>query len=237
MESYSHFSTRRQKGTAMTNRREGALRAAFALCGALAMGGCGSVHYPAHYTLNFEPSVQAPAPARSIGTVAVVELACPDYLCADRIVYRPTPTEVGFYEYHRWAVSPREMIAHHLADRVRARSLFARVSDADSHVATDFVLNGTIDRLEEVDEGRRVAAVCALSAQLRDTRTGSVVWSGTTTERVALEQRDVAGLVNGLTKAVRNSVDRLVVDMELELGRNAAPPCVDSRTCVGTRPR
>jgi len=220
----------------MTNNREGALRAAFALFGALVMGGCGSVHYPAHYTLNFEPSVQASAPARSIGTVAVVELGCPDYLCADRIVYRPTPTEVGFYEYHRWAVSPREMIAHYLADRVRSRSLFASVTDADSH-ATDFVLNGTIDRLEEVDEGRRVAAVCALSAQLRDRRTGTVVWSSTSTERVALEQRDVAGLVNGLTTAVRNSVDRLVADMELELGRSAALPCVDQRTCVGAHAR
>jgi ABC-type uncharacterized transport system auxiliary subunit len=237
MESHSHFPTCRQKGTAMTNRRDGALRAAFALFGALAMGGCGSVHYPAHYMLNFEASVQAPAPARSIGTVAVVELGCPDYLCADRIVYRPTPTEVAFYEYHRWAVSPREMIAHYLADRVRSRSLFASVTDADSHVTTDFVLNGTIDRLEEVDEGRRVAAVCALSAQLRDRRTGSVVWTSTITERVAIEQRDVAGLVNGLTTAVRNSVDRLVADMELELGRSAALPCVDSRPCVATHPR
>ena len=53
--------------------------------------------------------------ALSVGTVAVVELGCPDYLCADRIVYRPTPAEVGFYEYHRWAVSPREMIARYLA--------------------------------------------------------------------------------------------------------------------------
>ena len=237
MESHSHVATWRQKGTAMTNRRERTLRAVVALLGTLAMGGCGSVHYPAHYTLNFEPSVQAPAPARSTGTVAVVELGCPDYLCADRIVYRPTPTEVGFYEYHRWAVSPREMIAHYLADRVRSRSVFASVTDADPHVATDFVLNGTIDRLEEVDEGHRVAAVCALSAQLRDTRTGSVVWSSTITERVALEQRDVAGLVNGLTTAVRNTVDRLVADMEQELGRTAASPCGDPRACVGTRPR
>ena len=220
MESHPHFAAWRQKGTPMTNRREGALRAALALFGALAMGGCGSIRYPAHYTLNFEPSVQAPAPARSIGTVAVAELGCPDYLCADRIVYRPTPAEVAFYEYHRWAVSPREMVAHYLADRVRSRSVFASVTGADSHVATDFVLNGTIDRLEEVDEGRRVAAVCSLSGQLRDRRTGAVVWTSTITERVPLEQRDVAGVVNGLTTAVRNSVDRLVADMELELERS-----------------
>ena len=129
------------------------------------------------------------------------------------------------------------MIAHSLADRVRARSLFASVTDTGSHVATDFVLNGTIERLEEVDEAGRVAAVCALSAQLRDTRTGSVVWSGATTERVAVEQRDVPGVVNGLTTAVRNSVDRLIGNMELELGRSAPAPCVDPRTCVGTHLR
>jgi hypothetical protein len=47
-----------------------------------------------------------------------------------------------------------------------------------------------------------------------------VVWSGTATERVPVEQRDVAGVVNGLAAAVRASVDRLVTDMELELGRH-----------------
>jgi ABC-type uncharacterized transport system auxiliary subunit len=221
----------------MTNRPEGALRAVFLCCGVLALAGCGSVHYPAHYMLNFEPSVQAPAPAHSLGTLAVVELTCPDYLCADRIVYRPTAAEVGFYEYHRWAVSPREMIAHYLADHVRSRSLFASVTETRSRVDTDFVLNGTIDRLDEVDEGRNVAAVCALSARLRDTRTGSVVWSGRIAERVALGQRDVAGLVNGLTTAVRNGVDRLVADMEVELGRSMPSPCADPRTCAGSHPK
>jgi hypothetical protein len=54
-------------------------------------------------------------------------------------------------------------------------------------------------------------------------RTGAVVWGGTATERVAVEQRDVAGVVNGLATAVRATVDRLVTDMELELGRGTAP--------------
>ena len=26
----------------------------------------------------------------------------------DRIVYRPSPVEVGFYEYHRWAERPND---------------------------------------------------------------------------------------------------------------------------------
>jgi hypothetical protein len=85
------------------------------------------------------------------------------------------------------------------------------------------VLSGTLERLEEVDEARQVAAVCSISAQLVDTRTGAAVWSRTATERAPVGQRDVAGVVNGLATAVRATVDRLVTDIGLELGRRAAP--------------
>jgi ABC-type uncharacterized transport system auxiliary subunit len=206
----------------MTNRRKRRVRAAFALVGALAISACGSARYPVYYTLHFEPSTQARASERGMGTLAIKELRCPDYLCEGRIVYRPTPVEVGFYQYDRWAVSPRAMIAQYLAERVRARSLFVSVSGDESRMATDFVLSGTLERLEEIDEARQVSAVCTVSVQLVASRTGAVVWSGTATERVAVEQRDVAGVVNGLAAAVRATVDRLVTDMELELGRGIA---------------
>ena len=196
----------------MTNRRERALRAALTLVGALAISACGSARYPAYYALHFEPSAQAAVSERGIGSLTIKELQCPDYLCEGRIVYRPTPIEVSFYQYHRWAISPRAMVAEDLAQRVRARSLFTSVSGDGSRMATDFVLTGTLERLEEVDEARQVAALCTISAQLVGTRAGAVVWSGTATQRVPVEQRDVAGVVNGLATAVRATVDRLVTD-------------------------
>ncbi len=207
----------------MTNRRERAVRAALTFIGALAISACGSARYPAYYALHFEPSIQAAASERGIGSLTVKELECPDYLCEGRIVYRPTPIEVSFYQYHRWAISPRAMVAEYLAERVRARSLFVSVSGDESRMAADFVLSGTLERLEEVDEARQVAAVCSISAQLVDTRTRSVVWSRMATERVPVEQRDVAGVVNGLATAVRATADRLVTDLEHELGRGTAP--------------
>ena len=223
MESHSHHATPGQEGTAMTNRHKRAVRAAFAFICAVAISACGSARYPAYYTLHFEPSTQAAAPERGIGSLTVKELQCPDYLCEGRIVYRPTPIEVSFYQYHRWAVSPRAMVAEHLGQRVRGRSIFSSVSGDESRTATDFVLTGTIERLEEVDDVRQVTALSTISAQLVDTRTRAVVWSGMATERVPVEQRDVAGVVNGLATAVRATVDRLVTDMERELGREAAP--------------
>jgi ABC-type uncharacterized transport system auxiliary subunit len=223
MESHSYDAAPGQEGTAMTNSRKRTVRAVTVFVGALIIGACGSARYPAYYTLHVEPSTLAPAARRGLGTLSIKDLRCPDYLCEGRIVYRPTPDEVGFYQYHRWADSPRTMVAHYLAERVRQRSLFANVSGDESRIATDFVLSGTLERLEEVDEDRRVAAVCTISAQVLDTRTSVVVWRRTATERVAVEQRDVAGVVKGLEAAVRASVDRLVTDMERELGRDIVP--------------
>jgi ABC-type uncharacterized transport system auxiliary subunit len=222
MESHSYLAAPRQEGSAMTTTHQHQLRAVFALIGALALSACGSARYPAYYTLRFEPSPQG-ASERGIGSLTIKELQCPDYLCEGRIVYRPTPIEVSFYQYHRWAVSPRDMVAEYLAQRVRARSLFTSVSGDESRLATDFVLTGTLERLEEVDDVRQVAALCTISAQLVATRTGAVVWRGTATQRVPVEQRDVAGVVNGLATAVRATVDRLVTDMALEVGGATAP--------------
>jgi ABC-type uncharacterized transport system auxiliary subunit len=207
----------------MTNGSRRTIRAVAVCIGVLSSGACGTARYPAYYLLRFEPSARAAASERGVGTLAVNELRCPDYLCEGRIVYRPTPTEVAFYQYHRWAVSPRAMVAQHLAEGVRARSLFTSVWGYESRVAADFVLSGTLERLEEVDEGRDVVAICTMSAQLLDARTQVVVWSGTVTERVAVEQRDVAGVVDGLTTAVRASVDQLIAGLEIELGSGRTP--------------
>jgi hypothetical protein len=96
-----------------------------------------------------------------------------------------------------------------------------RMDDA-SPTVTDFALSGTLERLEEVDEGRRVAAVCTVTVELTSTRSGAIVWRGTAAGRVPVQQRDMAGVVEGLAAAVRASVDRLLDDMESELRRSAA---------------
>src|SRR4029078_10839442 len=124
------------------------------------------------------------------------------------------PAEIGFYQYHRWATSPRTMVAQCLAERVEARSFFTSVSASDSARSADFLLTGTLEQLEEVDDGHQVTAICTMSAQLVRTRGGVVVWSGTAAGRVPVQQRDMTGVVNGLATAARNTVDRLLADME-----------------------
>src|SRR5579862_3849070 len=94
---------------------------AIAFLGALVLAGCGSIRYPTTYVLNLTPPVPQAASNVALGPIAIREFRCPEYLCEGRIVYRSSPEEVGFYDYHRWAMKPPEVIAQYLVDRLRAR--------------------------------------------------------------------------------------------------------------------
>jgi uncharacterized lipoprotein YmbA len=191
---------------------------AVAFMGALVLAGCGSVRYPTSYVLNFPPPTPQAAPSSgTLGPVAIREFRCPEYLCEGRIVYRPSPEQVEFYEYHRWAMDPRQAITQYLEAGLRAQSLFQSVTIHERGSETAYVLSGNIERFEEVDQGRDVHVVCTISAQLVDTRTRSVVWSHTESETVPVEKRDITGIVGSLSAATRTAADRLLKSLADEL--------------------
>ncbi|HKN16793.1 MAG TPA: ABC-type transport auxiliary lipoprotein family protein, partial [Candidatus Sulfotelmatobacter sp.] len=85
-----------------------------------ALSGCGRVRYPAYYTLNL-PAPPDPSAAENVrSSIAVREFQSPGYLRQGPIVYRTTPEEIGFYEYHRWAADPRTLVTSAVVDHLRA---------------------------------------------------------------------------------------------------------------------
>jgi ABC-type uncharacterized transport system auxiliary subunit len=186
-------------------------RLAIAFLAVPVFAGCGPGRYPTNYVLNFPPAAPSLSPPTDIrGALAVHEFECRQYLCEGRVVYRPSPEEIGFYEFHRWAMNPRLMITQFVADRVRSEALFRSVALEEAGVETAYMLKGTIERLEEVDQGSDVRAVCTISAQLIDTKTKSIIWSDAASQTVMVQNRNVAGVVSSLSAAVRTTVDDLV---------------------------
>jgi ABC-type uncharacterized transport system auxiliary subunit len=144
----------------------------------------------------------------------VRDFACPDYLCDGRVVYRSTTTEVGYYEYHRWATTLRRMITDSIAGRIRTEGVFTAVDSLQKTAGAAYVLTGAIERLEEVDDGRSVHAVVELSAQLVDTRTQKAVWRHAEVVSEPVMKRDVPGVVSSLSAATRRAIDALVASLE-----------------------
>jgi ABC-type uncharacterized transport system auxiliary subunit len=183
--------------------------------------GCGAVRYPRTYTLDLAGATAAPARPPALGALAVRDFSCPDYLSDGRIVYRPTRTEVGYYEYHRWAMTLPRMITDSIVGRMRTRSVFGSVESAKNAAGVTYVLTGAIERLEEVDDGRDVQVVVQISAHLVDTRAQKTVWHHSEIASEPVITRDVSGVVDSLSAATRRAIDALIASLEADVALDA----------------
>src|SRR5215469_18599955 len=120
----------------------------FALTAVAVLTGCGgAVKYPHYYALNVPPAPDPPVADGVRASLAVREFRSPTYLRQGAIVYKISPEQIGFYNYHRWAVDPREVVTTAVTDRLRASGNFTQVKPYDGRSDIDYVLSGRIEKL------------------------------------------------------------------------------------------
>ena len=201
---------------------------------ALLMTSCGKVRYPNYYTLSLAPTITSrDNGGRRLGSVRVRDFETPTYLRQGRIVYRESPTEVGYYDYHRWVTNPGATVTAAIIGRLRSSHLFSQVDSDASHIKTDFLLTGQLERLDEIDYGGGVRVEVKMSAQLIDLRNKATVWSGDEAETATVEKANAnKGSVNlvviEMSHAAQKCIDRLLANMQQQLG-SAAQPSADSQ--------
>ena len=180
----------------------------------LLVASCGGGRRPHYYALEIPPAPdRALSDPRFPGTVAVCRFETPSYLRQGRIVYRETPEEVGFYEYHRWAAEPAETVTMAMIDALRSSRLFSFVKRYDGHNQQDYLLVGRLERLEEIDYRGPVRVEAKISAELVNLRTGATEWTGDAPATLNVENRNVDSVVRAMNRTVQNSVDQLVANL------------------------
>jgi ABC-type uncharacterized transport system auxiliary subunit len=185
---------------------------------ALFVSSCGGARRPHYYALEIPspPDLTRSGP-RFPGTLAVSRFETPSYLRQGRIVYRDTPEEIGYYEYHRWAAEPAETVTTAMVDTLRSSRLFSFVKRYDGHNQQDYVLIGQLQRLEEIDYGGPVRVEVKISAELVNLRTGATEWTGEAPATLNVENRNVDSVVRAMNRAVQNSIDKLVASLDQRL--------------------
>jgi len=176
-----------------------------------ALVGCGRLRYPAYYTLNLPAPPDPPAPETVRTSIAVREFQSPTYLRQGPIVYRTTPEEIGFYEYHRWAADPRALVTGAVIDHLRASGQFAFVSMYNGRPDYEYVFSGKLEKLEELDYPAGVKVEVAISAQITSVKTGSTVWSNAVSEVGTVSQRTVPGVVSQMNRTMDIAINKLLV--------------------------
>src|SRR6202162_4488407 len=184
-----------------------------------ALTGCGgNLRYPAYYTLNLPAPPDPPAAENVRTSIAVREFQSPTYLRQGPIVYRTTPEEIGFYEFHRWAADPRTLGTRAVVDHLGAGGQFSMVSMYDGRPNNDYIFSGKLEKLEEVDYDSGVKVEVAMSAQITRVATGVTVWSNAVSETGPVPQRNVSGVVSQMTRTMALAINKLLSTVPASLG-------------------
>ena len=186
----------------------------------LALAGCGRVRYPKYYTLNVPPPPDPVAAETPRTSIAVREFQCPSYLRQGPIVYRTTPEEIGFYEYHRWAADPRSFVTNAALDHLRASGRYAAVARYDGRSDNDYILSGKLEKLEEIDYRDGVKVEVAMSAQITSVKSGATVWSNAVSEVGSVAQRNVPGVVSQMNRTMGIAMEKLLSTVPSPLADN-----------------
>ena len=180
----------------------------------LALAACGGkILYPKYYSMEIPPPPAHSANARVLGTVAVRQFESAPYIRQKKIVYRPVPEEIGFYEYHRWVNDPAEMVTSAMIESLRSSGLFSSVTQYNAQSQQNYLMAGRLGRLEETDYGGHVSVTAKLSAELVNLRTGSTDWTGDAAVTLKVDERSVNSVVIELGHAVQKSIDELITSL------------------------
>jgi ABC-type uncharacterized transport system auxiliary subunit len=175
--------------------------------------GCGAVPQSKYYQLT-TPGEASSAPAGDPlpVTVLVGPLKASHLYREDRLVYATDSEEMGTYQVHRWAVPPTEMMQELLWRSLRASNRYSAVYLLTSGSRGDFLLQGNLYDFKELSRST-LAARINIELELRDMRTGAIVWTHSYSHDEPVSGKDVSAVVAALNQNAQRCVSEAVASL------------------------
>jgi ABC-type uncharacterized transport system auxiliary subunit len=206
------------------HKRGWLLRALVGVLALLVSAACGGLPATHFYTLQLPPPPEG-SDAKTSYVLGVDRFQASEALRDDRIVYFETPTQLNFYQYHRWASDPAGMLEELAIRKLDRAAVFAEVRRLPSGARADYTLRGRVLNFEEVDDEAGVHGRVGLELNLIRASDGATAWSDTRLVERPAEGKGVAGVVNALSgssdQLMNELLAGLIAQVESEFARSS----------------
>jgi ABC-type uncharacterized transport system auxiliary subunit len=183
---------------------------------AIAVGGiygCGAVPQSKYYQLTAPREASFPVTGDPLPfTLLVGPLKSSHLYREDRLVFASGSVEMGTYQGRRWVEPPTEMMQELLWRSLRASRRFSGVSRLSSNSHGDFLVQGNLYDFKEVS-GSPLAARVSLDLELRELKTGAIVWTHNYAHDEPVSGNDVAAVVTALDQNAQRGVSEAVASL------------------------
>lgn len=184
------------------------LFSALALC-LVTLAGCGAARPIKYYQLTSPSDGGSPTdPSPYPVTLLVAPIASSHLYRDNLIVYTSEGQTMGTYQYERWAEPPPEMIGDVLLRELQVSGRYQHVYSRGSDVRGNYLLRGHLYDFREID-GSTLTVRVAFAFELRDSKTGTTVWSRYYAHDEPVSGKDVTGVAAAMNRNVLNGLTEI----------------------------
>jgi len=168
-----------------------------------ALAGCGAARSSKFYQLTIPSDVTPSSEPNPYPVTLVLGPVSSSHLYReDHVAYSSDGQSMGVYEYQRWAEPPTEMIADVLLRELRMSGRYRAVYRSGSNVRGDYLLRGHLYDFKEVS-GTALVGRVTFELELRDTKTGTIVWTQFYTHDEPVSKKDISAVTAALDRNVQ----------------------------------
>jgi ABC-type uncharacterized transport system auxiliary subunit len=113
-------------------------------------------------------------------------------------VYYVSPTQINFYQNHRWGSDPATLLSDYTAQWMDSSGVFTQVKVLPARERVDYTLGGSVLNFEEVDSDGGTKVRLALALSLVRASDHKLVWSGKLSRETPLSEHSVEGVATAL---------------------------------------
>lgn len=125
------------------------------------------------YSLDYS-APRAPGLAKLDISVKVRRFSAAPGWSGSDMYYGPNKVELSSYNFHRWLVSPSDMVSDFLARDLRAANVFRAVFSYHETETARFLVQGGVRRIQELDQKDGAKAMLEVSVMLIDSEKSAV---------------------------------------------------------------
>lgn len=178
----------------------------------LLLCGCGAARPSKYYQLTVPTPINSDTASQTYAiTLLIAPVTASHLYRGDRVVYS-TGSEMGTYEYQRWAEPPTEMLEEMLIRRLRESGRYRAVYAQGSSARGDYLIRGHLYDFKEVSSANVLARV-SVELELRDLKTGATVWTHFYTHDEPVAHKDVSAVVAALDLNVQRGIGEFTASL------------------------
>jgi|GEM_PF-7051250 len=131
----------------------------------------------------------------------------------DQMIYKETPFEVKYDHYRRWALPPARLLSQEAEKYFRASRRYKNVSRTMPEDDDFDILEGHVERFEEVYQDNQRVAVVAIHFELRNMNERKLMWQETIQKKVSFTGGQSKNIVKAMSEATFRVFQEVVQKM------------------------